>query len=52
MHHVREDIVQFKEEILREIVSPRHETAVINGTREVLEDHEHCIAALERRGSS
>ena len=46
---MKEDIIQFKDEILKEIVDLRDYIAVTTGYRDMIEDHDIRIAKLEKR---
>lgn len=48
---LREDIVQFKDEILHELIKIREDLAVVIGYREHIEDHEVRIIKLEKSPS-
>jgi hypothetical protein len=46
--HLRNDIVQFKDDILHEIVDLRDDITVATGYRDSLENHEQRITTLEK----
>lgn len=48
---VSEDIVQFKDDILTEIVKLRDDITVVVGYRDMIEDHEARISKLEIKPS-
>ena len=48
---LKNDIVEFKDAILHEIVAMREELAVTLGHRDMLEDHETRITKLEKKSS-
>lgn len=43
------DIVQFKDDILHEIVDLRDDITVVTGYRKMLEDHDHRIVKIETK---
>jgi len=45
---LKNDILQFKDEILTEIVHLRDDFAILTGYRDSLEDHEQRIDELEK----
>lgn len=49
---VENKIVEFKDEILQEIVAMRQELSVTLGHRDILENHEVRITKLEKKSSS
>jgi hypothetical protein len=44
---LKNDILQFKDDILGEIVKLREEVAVVNGYRDKIENHEERLEAIE-----
>ncbi|MDO8609230.1 MAG: hypothetical protein Q7R95_01660 [bacterium] len=49
---LKEDIVNFKDSILTEIVKLREDIAVTTGYRDMIEDHETRISKLESKSTS
>ena len=46
---VKDDIVSFKDEILKEIQDLRADVAITTGYRDMIEDHDQRIEVLERK---
>lgn len=46
---IKNDIVQFKDDILFEIKAMREELSIVIGYRQTIEDHEERIVSLEHR---
>lgn len=46
---MREEIIQFKDDILNEIIKLREDNTVIVGYRDMIEDHDIRITKLERK---
>ncbi len=47
--HVKEDIIQFKDDILHEIIDLRDDITVTTGYRDMIENHEQRITDLEKK---
>ncbi len=49
---LKEEIVQFKDDILHEIIALREEVTIVVGYRDMLEEHQTRITKLEKKRSS
>lgn len=48
MNTVHESIIQFKDDILKEIIDLRDDVTVVTGYRDMIEDHKQRIGKLEK----